>query len=266
MFRINRNKDIKKFYNQHQIEPQIEPQDNKFFSEFQSCLKYLQTPLIKFQKGNNKFIFQTEQLTREEWKNNAIETSKYSILLEYSEYNKKILLENNHNAHVILCPIFLTIEMMFNVPEKIFDFVFIGSCNERRNFIIEKIKKKGFSVLILNNNFDFNNKYEEILKAKCLINIHYNEDYKVFEFARCTIPCFNNMIIVSENCDGLEYEKNNPVNKLIIDRINFSKYEDLVETAIMSLNKDTEILDISLLQDLSEIEKNRINNELKNYL
>ena len=259
MFKINRT-----IYNY--VQPRIINEDNnKYFLEFILCLKYLQIPTIKFQQGNNKFIFQTEQLTRSDWKNKINDISKVSIILDYSEYNKKLLLDTNNRAIIIICPIFFTHEMRFNNVQKDFDFVFIGGLNERRNKIIDSLKNKGFSVLIINDIFDFDQKYQKIMKAKCLINIHFADDYKVFEFARCAIPCFNNIKIISENCEGLEYEKNNPINRFIIDRIIFCNYEDIVEVAIKNLNNQFININYDQLQIISENEKFRINSELKRY-
>ena len=93
MFKINKN-----IYNY--LQPRIINEDiNKYFVEFILCLKYLQTPTIKFQQGNNKFIFQTEQLTRSDWKNKINDISKVSIILDYSEYNKNHKVESWKSYH-----------------------------------------------------------------------------------------------------------------------------------------------------------------------
>jgi hypothetical protein len=261
MFRINNSKYIN-HYSQKRF---IEENNTRYFSEFILCLKYLQVPqTIKFQNGKNKFIYQTEQLTRNNWKNLITENSQYSILIEYSEYNKKILLENNSKAQIIISPIFFVPEMKFN-NNKEFDFVFIGGLNSRRQNILDKLIEKKYKVLIINNIFDFNLKYLEILKAKCLINIHADEDYKVFEFTRCAIPCYNNMIIISENCEGLEYEKNNPINKFIIERVIFCNYDDIIDTSIQHLNHKQSEIDYNQLQIISKLEIERINDEFKRY-
>jgi hypothetical protein len=104
-----------------------------------------------------------------------------------------------------------------------------------------------------------------ICSAKCLVNVHAYENYNVFEFARCSIPIYNGVKVVSEICDGIELEKQNPVNKFVLERTVFAEFDQIVMSCVEALKTEVEPINYEELMRLSEEEINRINTELKEY-
>jgi hypothetical protein len=243
----------------------IEDKNTKYFTEFIECVKCLDCKGIKFQFGTDKIVFQTEQLTRKYFYNLILKISFDCILLEYSNYNKSLIQIVNKDAKVVLCPIFYTKNMRFNEPIKLYDFVFIGHLSDRRKLILNELLKYGVNVLIIQSEFDYHKKYKMICSAKCLVNIHVYEDYNVFEFARCAIPIYNGVRVISEICEGMEEEKLNPVNKYLLDRTKFAYYDQLVYTCMDTLHREVEKINYQELEEISEKEIKRINTELKEY-
>lgn len=243
----------------------IEDHNTKYFLEFVECIRHLDNKIpIKFQSGTEKLIFQTEQLTRRCFYNMILKFSFESVLMDYSMYNIHLINLVNKQAKCILCPIFYTEEMRFNVDKK-YDFVFIGHLSQRRQQILNELLKYGFNMLIIQNEFDFRKKYELICSAKCLVNVHAYENYNVFEFARCSIPIYNNVKVVSEVCDGIDLEKQNPANKFVLERTVFAEFDQIVMSCVEALKSDVKPIDYEELNRLREEEIKRINTELKAY-
>lgn len=223
---------------------------DKYFSEFIQSIVYFNSKtnlkkdfIIKFQKNDfndsNIFtvIFNTEQMSIEHWKNLLKEISSLYYLLDYSSENIKILSKSNINIKTCLFPVLFNENMLFNYNTNNceYDIVFIGCLTNRRLFIINKLYSKGIKIRLIRDVYDFNEKYNEIFKAKILLNLHAFDDYKIFEFARCSISVFNSQIVLSENSIDI-IEDAGELNSYILSKINFSSYEDIVDKTVEILN------------------------------
>ena len=156
-----------------------------------------------------------------------------------------------------------------NNLNKIYDISFIGSLTERRSFIIDQLKNKGYKINIINDCYDFKDKYNKILSSKILLNIHAHNDYKIFEFARCSIPIFNSQIVISENSldKELSKEKMN-INDYILDKVIFSDYDkiiDKIEDVLNNIDRYEYKIDIEELEYYNDKEINRLNNFFKSF-
>ena len=118
------------------------------------------------------------------------------------------------------------------INDKIYDILFIGSLNERRNIILDKLKKLDFKVQICTNSYD-NELYDYMSKSRIIINIHYYEE-SILEVVRLSSILnkkinnnnYINPIIISEfSNDTLldsEYSK----------YINMCNYNELINECI----------------------------------
>ena len=106
-------------------------------------------------------------------------------VIDYSLEN--IILLNNHQ-NLIYFPYQCENDKLIpliSIP-KLYDIVFIGLISSRRNYICEEIQKKGIRVLNMNSYDKWGDvRDKEISQAKILLNIHFAENYMVYEALRC---------------------------------------------------------------------------------
>lgn len=174
----------------------------------------------------NKFIiYNTEQLTRANCLNHIIELSKNNSCMEiwdYSIANIEILLKHNIRArHVppkMPEPYLLKLQS-FRTVGQTYDVGFNGSISKKRIDILNSISERGFKVYLINGVFG-EERDKELAKCKILLNIHYANDYQVFESARCEPWLAIGVPVISENsldndprCINVSY--NDIVNKTI---------------------------------------------------
>jgi hypothetical protein len=137
-----------------------------------------------------KIIYNIEQMTREIMLTNNLPRMKQSDIIEvwdYSISNYNIL--KNHNLSVRHVPFKLNLDkilMYRNLQTLIkeYDIIFCGQMGDYRKHILDMLKSKGKKVFILEGDYT-GNRDIEIGKSKLLINIHFNETYRVFETIRC---------------------------------------------------------------------------------
>ena len=145
----------------------------------------------KFPKSDTKkIIYNIEQMTREDKYTLCAERMKDKDIVEiwdYSITNYNILKGYGFNIRHV--PFKLSIDKIISYSNlisdnKIYDIAFCGQIGPYRQKILDELKAENKKVLILENNYT-ESKDTEIGKAKLLINIHFNESYKVFESIRC---------------------------------------------------------------------------------
>lgn len=139
-------------------------------------------------------ILNTEQLVFEPHKNNIVENIKnlelkcgYKVTIyDYSKTNCKILEDNGftskYHEYISTPTETVFLKSLLNTEKK-YDIGFIGTPSERRNNILNSLKQSGITILLL----DSWGKERDIELAKCkyILNIHWNDDYKIFESVRC---------------------------------------------------------------------------------
>ena len=180
---------------------------------------------IRFINENNNiinlFYLNTEQLTRNEIKsfieNNLrvlINMSKTNNnikinILDYSLQNIKLFNEltiikefdlNNiyHIPYQYNEKEIIKLKKLSNtIVKKDYDFSFCGLMSDYRIKIINNLIKNNISI----NNIHswYNERDLEICKAKVLLNIHYNQNYNIYESIRCDRWIFSGNLVLSEN-------------------------------------------------------------------
>lgn len=89
-----------------------------------------------------------------------------------------------------------TITPFFIPSTKSLDVTFIGSMSDRRMKILTQIKNSGYNVSIITGWKEERDK--KILKSKVLLNIHYADDYNIYESLRCDRFLSSDTIVVTE--------------------------------------------------------------------
>ena len=140
---------------------------------------------------NTMYIhYNIEQLTRFSERNAMLRlwgSGKISEIWDYSIENCKILNELNIPCKHV--PFTLTekrleyYKTLIHVKKE-YDIGFCGTLSLRRQKIFDDLRDIGMNVLVLTN---VNNEERDKLLAKCkmIINIHFADDYKIFERSRC---------------------------------------------------------------------------------
>lgn len=176
-------------------------------------------PNIKFNNTNNNtinlFYLNTEQLTRDDMKHFVKNNIK--LLLEISKENKNIKLGvldysiqniyflkniDNYNIESYHIPYqynekeIIKLKKMINNAKKNSDFSFSGTLSYYRNNIVSQITNKNMSVNIIDG--WYNERDLKIGKSKVLLNIHYNENYNIYESIRCDRWIFAGHLVLTE--------------------------------------------------------------------
>jgi hypothetical protein len=166
--------------------------------------------------GQPYIYFNTEQLSRKYALNKLIReiVDKQPVeIWDYSETNVEILKQCGFLAkHIKIQSPTWYIERvkMWIAPE--YDVGFCGSLSQRRTHILDEIKKAGISVHIVNQWGDVRD--SELAKCRSIVNIHYANDYQIFEIARCEPWLSLGIPVVSETsldnderCINVAYDK-----------------------------------------------------------
>lgn len=182
-------------------------------------------------RGNDVSILNTEQLTRH-WYFTKYERDLQALLMndviptlyDYSIYNST-LVPFNLKVKEIIPYTACASEIPDYSMEISHDVAFFGTDSTRRSKILDDLERKGVSVYRINAWGD--ERDIEIQKCKLIINIHYSDEYKIYESIRCDRWLAFGKTVVTE--DGLDITYPRP-EKLII-----SSYDNLVETVLNKL-------------------------------
>ena len=164
---------------------------------------------------------------------------RYSGLIDYSEAN--VRWSGIEETTVVL--------MKTNVSSgdctKEYDVAFVGLLNARRNHILQSLVERGVSVRHVCG--WGRNRDKEIAKARVLVNIHYSENYLVFESIRC-LPWMGreDIVVISEDSEPDQ----------LTPWVYTCAYDDLVQSTLDALNdpqgfrRDPPPVDTTLLTDV----------------
>lgn len=188
---------------------------------------YLFCQSIDFQlitKPINKFLINTEQLTISMY-NNTIK--RYlSINIPVIDYSLENIASLDH-PNIFYLPYQYNeneiekLKKFYLDTPKIYDVAFCGSVSERRKKILDDIRNLGLTVLEITTDWA-DTRDMKIASCKMLINIHYRDDYNIYESMRCDRWAFATMPVLSEDSiydELLDVKKNGVVL--------FYKYDEL---------------------------------------
>lgn len=181
----------------------------------------------------NKLLINTEQLTSPKHRTPISNYHKLDIAIaDYSIENqevikipKNICIPYQYNDSEVNI-----LKSLYDNVAKEYDFAHCGSYSKRRKHIVDKLIEAGYKVLVITNAWDIV-RDKQIASCKVLLNVHFSDDYNVYESIRCDRWVFAGMPIVSEDSvhtDLLDVKK--------YDLVYFTKYKDIVETAIKFIN------------------------------
>lgn len=134
-------------------------------------------------------LYNSEQLTRAGELERIVATAQQPGCVEvwdYSAENVAILATRGITAkHMPLRSSSAYLERLqfYRNQGQLFDIGFCGSLNDRRRAILDRIAQTGVSICITTQ---WGEGRDRMLAAcKTILNIHYADDYQVFESARC---------------------------------------------------------------------------------
>lgn len=163
-------------------------------------------------------------------------------IIDYNEGNCN-LLPGSHLLRLQQIPFFIP-------SQKSYDVAFVGCICSRRIEIITKIRNN-YKVNIVTGWKEERDK--EILKAKVLLNIHYADDYNIYESLRCDRFLLSDTIVVSEKS---YLQESLDINDLLV----VSDYSNLVSKVIDVLeNYTTHMKDLKQKREKSEVLTSRRN-------
>lgn len=221
-------------------------------------------------------VYQFEQSgTSIDGRENIWFSEKYLKLLkgaisiwDYSLENIEYLEKNFNLKNMIYVPLkysnSLGLCRKIKEQDKTIDILFMGSLSKRRNYILNKLKKK-YKVHIARNNLWNDDRNDLVAKSKIIVNIQYYEN-GILEMPRLSYLLSNNCFVVSES--GRNINLGNKMKEYMIP----CKYYDIVNNIDKYLKNDN--LRIKLKNKffknwkksnyLSSIPTNDFNDEIKN--
>jgi len=176
-------------------------------------------------------MYNVEQLTRAHELTNVVKAAANPFVKEvwdYSAENCKILAAKGIVArHVPLVSPAAYVQQIKDLrKDVIYDVGFCGSvcwnmvC--RRQVILNKLRDAGVSVLFVNK-FGLE-RDKELAKCRVILNIHFAEDYKIFEQVRCDVWLRAGVPVISEtSLDDDPRCINVPYNSIVETTVNVLK-------------------------------------------
>ncbi len=138
-------------------------------------------------------LFNTEQLSRAGYGKMINSYHPYFYRVDYSEVN--LLVVANELKKVYL-PYQVHHREIKNYPKNADVCIVYPYKSERRYKIINELKNSGIHVDEISG--FLGSRDEKLFRYKILLNIHFDDDYNIFEEMRCNRCIMNQMIVVSE--------------------------------------------------------------------
>lgn len=189
----------------------------------------------KFIPNTNVLHLNTEQCTIPVKQNYVASLLNNGIrVVDYSLENIQLLNKTNllHLSYQFDETDINKLKHFVTTIDKTYDVAFVGSRSKKRDYILEKLQENDIKVVIVDSQWG-DARDKTIASAKMLLNVHYDDDYNVYESLRCDRWVFAKMLTISEmsiNNNALD------INKLVI----FENYDKLVETVI-KISSDYEV-------------------------
>lgn len=152
-------------------------------------------PRVVFLDPKIKAIYiNMEQLTRDYYRKYYATIKSFNIsIVDYSEGNRSLV-----GNSILLRYQYLPEEVLKLSPscQKSYDVAFVGTGSPRRDLILNELRRRNIKVREIKDWGE--ERDQEIIKAKILLNIHYGDDYKIYESIRCDRFIFSGMLVISE--------------------------------------------------------------------
>lgn len=119
---------------------------------------------------------------------------------EYSTYNARVAAALGVTVETVLfhpVPPEPALRGLVAAGRKTHDFVFFGSLSPRRDAVIAAVRAAGHTVLVLDGEWGAE-RDREVARARAILNVHFRDDYTVFEVFRCGRWIAAGMRVVTE--------------------------------------------------------------------
>lgn len=147
--------------------------------------------------NNNIYLLNTEQMSRISHKDRIYTFPKNIRMLDYSKSNLKFF----DGYYTKFLSYQINYDEIYNLPKTKDICIMSGESQYRRN-IINEITNKGYTVDIISG--WKKERDEKLFTYKILLNISYQEDYRIFESIRCDRCIFNKMIVISDKKEDMD--------------------------------------------------------------
>lgn len=183
---------------------------------------YLYFGMYPINKFKNNYRINTEQCSR---KNVINHINKYdSIVFDYDKY-QSIKYKLNYLPYQIND---IEINKLQNNSNKYnYDICIMTLNSSKRKDIYDILIKNEINVLVIDSYGDLRD--EKIKNCKILLNIHYSDDYNIYEHLRCDRWLFSNKLIITENTPSIDYLDYK-------DLLIIANYNEIVETVLNVIN------------------------------
>lgn len=164
---------------------------------------------------NNYFLLDYNVLNINYYKNN-VNINYFFIPLCYNDY-----INNYYHSQVV--------SKNFNTKD--IDILFFGSINNKRNKILEILKKK-YNLVIYSGKSGENENREIcnlIERSKFVINILYYDDNLVFDYYRNALILVSNSLLINEKYKNKDYELEDGLLEVENNIMNI-EYDNIIET------------------------------------
>jgi hypothetical protein len=193
-------------------------------------------------QNSNVYLLNTEQMSRESHTSRIHTFPKNIKMLDYSKANMSYY--NGYYTKFLSYQV--NYDEIYNLPKTKDICIMSGESGHRRN-IINQIINKGYTIDIISG--WKKERDEKLFTYKILVNISYQDDYKIFEALRCDRCIFNKMIVISDKKKDMDLYN-------LKDYMIFEDYDKVADKVIEVLNNyDTyykklglDTLDLNTLQ------------------
>lgn len=173
---------------------------------FISCIapKFYKMTIDK--KYHNIYVFNTEQLTRTDYATTIKQYITNGLpICDYDQYQTEIIRDTCDQVCYLPYQITkyetLQLNTLILQTEKLYDVAFCSTNKSKKRLLIyNQLINSGIKVIDV---YGWkNNRDQKIAQAKILVNIHFDNDYRIFEHLRCDRWILSGMLVVTEQSDS----------------------------------------------------------------
>jgi len=177
-------------------------------------------------QNSNIYLINTEQLSYNEHKQRINSYPKNIKMLDYSKANMSYY-DGYYTKYLSYQ---VNYDEIYNLPKTKDICIILGSSGDiptKRKYIIDLIKSKGYEIDFISG---WNKERDEkLFTYKILVNISYQDDYKIFEALRCDRCIFNKMIVISDKKKDMDLYN-------LKDYMIFEDYDKVADKVVEVLN------------------------------
>jgi hypothetical protein len=137
--------------------------------------------------------------------NSIIDTYKPTEIFDYSLENIAIVGKGVYLPYTCYEAETQRLRSFLSAPKE-FDVCVLGTPSAARTAFVERLTAAGIRVDYIRDAFG-DERDVRVAKSRILLNVHYAEEYKIYESIRCERWRVAGMPVVTEECAGLDHEK-----------------------------------------------------------